>query len=331
MRNHNLVGPWIRRFLLEHLVSERNLARNTQISYRDALVLLLPFAARTLKTQVDKLAVDDLSPEVLRRFLEHLETERKCSGATRNARLGAIHSLARFIGNQSPEHIAWCAAVRNIPFRKVRQPTMAYLDKPEMDAILNAPNRGTAQGERDYALLLFLYNTGARVEEAVHVVIGDINWSGTGIVQLNGKGSKVRRCPLWQITLDVLKNLVVGRAVDQRVFLNRLGQPLTRFGAYDLVERNVARATAAMPSLSRKTISPHTLRHTTAVHLLRSGVDINTIRAWLGHVSLDTTHIYAEVDFEMKAKALTHLELPESPGPFKKRLDPDTLTFLRAL
>jgi len=331
MRNHNLLGPWIRRFLLEHLVAERNLARNTQMSYRDAMVILLPFAASALKTQVEKLTVDDLSPAILRSFLGHLETDRKCSGATRNARLGAIHSLARYIGNHSPEHVGWCALVRSIPFRKVRQPTMAYLDKPEIDAILNAPSRRTPQGERDYALLLFLYNTGARVDEAVRVAVGDITWSGTGSVQLNGKGSKIRRCPLWPITINVLRPLVAGRSDEQRVFLNRLGQPLTRFGAYDLVERNVARATAVVPSLSGKTVSPHTLRHTTAVHLLRSGVDINTIRAWLGHVSLDTTHIYAEVDFEMKAKALAHLNLPDSPIQRQKRRDPDMLSFLRAL
>jgi site-specific recombinase XerD len=331
MRNHNLLGPWIRRFLLEHLVSERNLSRNTQMSYRDAMVILLPFAAGALRTQVDRLTVDDLSPDVLRKFLEHLETDRKCGGATRNARLGAIHSLARYIGNHSPEHVAWCAAVRTIPLRKVRQPTMAYLDKPEIDAILNAPIRRTAQGERDYALLLFLYNTGARVDEAVRVAIGDISWTEPGSVQLNGKGAKIRRCPLWPVTIDVLKPLVAARSDEQRVFLNRLQQPLTRFGAYNLVERHVARATAVVPSLSRKAISPHTLRHTTAVHLLRSGVDINTIRAWLGHVSLDTTHIYAEVDLEMKAKALSHFDLPRLPPQKRKRQDPDTLNFLRGL
>jgi site-specific recombinase XerD len=331
MRNHNLLGPWIRRFLVEHLVSERNLARNTQMSYRDALVILLPFVAGALKTQVDKLTVDDLSPEIVRTFLNYLETDRKCSGATRNARLGAIHSLARYIGNHSPEHVAWCGTMRNIPFRKVGQPTMAYLDKQEIEAILNSPTRRTAQGERDYSLLLFLYNTGARVDEAVRVAIGDISWNGTASVRLNGKGSKIRRCPIWPITLEVLKPLIAGRSDDQRVFLNRLGLPLTRFGAYDLVERHVARATSVVPSLSRKTISPHTFRHTTAVHLLRSGVDINTIRAWLGHVSLDTTHIYAEVDLEMKSKALAHFDLPDIGRHKAKRPDASTLSFLRGL
>jgi integrase/recombinase XerD len=224
MHNNNLIGPWIRRFLLEHLVAERNLARNTQISYRDTLVLLLPFMGRTLKRPVDRLAVEEMSPQVVRRFLEHLEKERNCSGATRNLRLGAIHSLAKFIGVHSPEHLAWCAAVRTVPFRKVSQPTMAYLDKPEMDAVLSAPDRRTEQGARDYAVLLFLYNTGARVDEAVHVTVGDLTWTGCSSVQLMGKGSKLRRCPLWPQTVSVLKELARSRTAQERVFLNRLGQ-----------------------------------------------------------------------------------------------------------
>jgi integrase/recombinase XerD len=331
MHNNNLIGPWIRRFLLEHLVAERNLARNTQISYRDALVLLLPFMGRTLKRPVDRLAVEEMSPQVVRRFLEHLEKERNCSGATRNLRLGAIHSLAKFIGVHSPEHLAWCAAVRTVPFRKVSQPTMAYLDKPEMDAVLSAPDRRTEQGARDYAVLLFLYNTGARVDEAVHVTVGDLTWTGCSSVQLMGKGSKLRRCPLWPQTVSVLKELARSRTAQERVFLNRLGQPLTRFGIYNLVQRTVAHASAKVPSLKEKRISPHSVRHTSAVHLLRAGVDINTIRAWLGHVSLDTTHIYAEVDLEMKAKALAHCDVPGPAGAKRLHRDAGTISFLRAL
>jgi integrase/recombinase XerD len=146
MSNRTLVGPWIRRFLMEHLVSERNLARNTQASYRDTLVLLLPYLKRAAKVPIDRLAIDDISPLQVRRFLEHLEKERRCSGATRNLRLGAIHSLARFIGMHSPEHLAWCTEIRAIPFKKTAKPVMSYLDKPEVDAVLNAPDRRTAQG-----------------------------------------------------------------------------------------------------------------------------------------------------------------------------------------
>lgn len=331
MRESNLIGPWIRRFILEHLVTERNLARNTQLSYRDTLVLLLPFAAATLKRPVDRLTVEEISPQVIRQFLEHVEKERHCGGATRNLRLGAIHSLAKFIGTHSPEHVAWCTTVRAVPYRKVSQATMVYLDKPEMDALLSAPNRGTEQGARDYAVLLFLYNTGARADEAAHVTIEDLNWSGCASVQVMGKGSKLRRCPLWPPTVAVLKELVRERTAKESVFLNRLGQPLTRFGIYDLVKRTVTQARAAMPSLQDKQIGPHSIRHTSAVHMLRAGVDINTIRAWLGHVSLDTTNIYAEVDLEMKAKALAHCDIPESAGRKRRQRDALTISFLRAL
>jgi integrase/recombinase XerD len=331
MRDNELIGAWIRRFLLEHVVAERNLARNTQLSYRDTLVLLLPFAARNLKTPVDRLTVEHISAQLIRQFLDHLEKERHCNGATRNLRLGAIHSLAKFIGGRSPEHLAWCTEVRTVPFRKVSQPAMVYLDKPEMDAILNAPDRRTEQGARDYAVLLFLYNTGARADEAVHVTVEDLTWSGCASVQVMGKGSKLRRCPLWPSTVAVLKELVRGRAAHEAVFLNRLDQPLTRFGIYELVQRAVAEASTKLPTLKDKRISPHSIRHTSAVHMLRAGIDINTIRAFLGHVSLDTTHIYAEVDLEMKAKALAHCDIPGSAGPKRRPRDAETISFLRTL
>ena len=331
MRNTTLMGPWMRRFLLEHLVAEPNLARNTQCSYRDTMVLLLPFMSRSLKTPVDRLTVSDLSPRLVRRFLEHLEKDRGCGGGTRNLRLGAIHSLAKFIGSHSPEHVAWCTEVRAVPFRKTTKPVMAYLDKPEMDAVLEAPDRGTEQGARDYAMLQFLYNTGARVEEAAQVTVGDLTWGSSSSVRLVGKGNKIRRCPLWPKTVGLLKTLVGSRGPHERVFLNRLGQPLTRFGIYTLVRRAVSQASTTRPSLKAKRISPHTVRHSTACHLLRAGVDINTIRGWLGHVSLDTTHVYAEVDLEMKAKALAHCEIPGGTRPRHWRKDTGVIEFLRSL
>jgi integrase/recombinase XerD len=331
MRNTTLMGPWIRRFLLEHLVAERNLARNTQCSYRDTMVLLLPFMSRTLKTPVDRLTVTDLSPRLVRRFLEHLEKDRGCGGGTRNLRLGAVHSLAKFIGSHSPEHVAWCSEVRAVPFRKTAKPSMTYLEKPEMDAVMEAPDRSIEQGARDHALLQFLYNTGARVEEAAQVTIADLTWGSSSSVRLTGKGNKTRLCPLWPKTAGLLKTLVGNRGPHERVFLNRLGQPLTRFGIYALVRKAVRRASARVPSLKAKRISPHTVRHSTACHLLRAGVDINTIRGWLGHVSLDTTHIYAEVDLEMKAKALACCDIPGSTHPSHRRKAAGVIEFLRSL
>jgi len=331
MNNIALIGPWIRRFLLEYLITDRNLARNTQTSYRDTLVLLLPFLSDALKKSVDRLAIDDLSPTLVRRFLEYLQNERGCNGATRNLRLATIHSLAKFIGMHNPEQVAWCAAIRAIPLKKTVKATLTYLDKPEIDALLQAPDLQLSQGRRDYALLLFLYNTGARADEAAHLTVADITWGRSPAVRLIGKGSKIRWCPLWTRTTDVLKSLVAGRAGDNFVFLNRLNQPLTRFGIYSLVKRNVQQASRLLPSLATKRVSPHSIRHTCAVHLLRAGVDINTIRAWLGHVSLDTTHIYAEVDLEMKAKALAHCDLPASVEMPPWHRDPSLMAFLKAL
>jgi site-specific recombinase XerD len=331
MRDNALIGPWVRRFLLEHLITERNLAHNTQASYRDTLVLLLPFLSKAQQKGVDRLLVDELSPSVVRSFLEYVEKERGCSSATRNLRLATIHSLAKFIAMHSPEHVAWCARIRAVPFKKAAKPTLTYLDKPEMDALLKTPDLRTPRGRRDYALLLFLYNTGARADEAAHLRLGDITWGGSPAVRLVGKGNKTRCCPIWARTADVLKALVAGRSAQDFVFLNRLAQPLTRFGIYSLVQRTVEQAAKALPSLAAKRISAHCLRHACAVHLLRAGVDINTIRAWLGHVSLDTTNIYAEVDLEMKAKALARCDLPTKVATKPWHSDAGLIGFLKAL
>jgi len=166
MSKSALLGPWVKRFLLDHLITERNLSRNTQRSYRDSLALLLPYASAQNKKPIDQLEVFHLSGDVLRRFLDHLEQHRRCSIRTRNQRLAAVHAMARFISERSPEHIAWCGQIRSLPFKRFTRNELSYLDKPEMDALLAAPDRRTKQGMRDHALLLFLYNSGARVTEA---------------------------------------------------------------------------------------------------------------------------------------------------------------------
>src|SRR6516164_3948149 len=276
----NLLGPWVRRFLLEYLVSERNLARNTQRSYRDTLGLLLPFVARHARKEIDEISVMDVSPEAVRLFLRHLEESRKCAVSTRNQRLAAIHSLARFVGLHNPECIEWCGQLRTIPRKRAPQSTITYLEKSEMDALLNAPDQSTEQGRRDHALLIFLYNTGVRADEAAQVKIEDLFLAhcsrDRSLVQVRGKGNKLRRCPLWPQTVAELSSLIQGRDPTQRVFLNRRHQPLTRYGIHALVERYAHRLGAQIPSLKSKRVSPHTIRHTTATFLLRAGVDINT-------------------------------------------------------
>jgi integrase/recombinase XerD len=336
MTDTTKLGPWVRRFLLEHLVGERNLAHNTQRSYRDSLILLISFIAGKVRKQVDQLTIEHLTAEHVRLFLQDLEQTRECGVTTRNQRLAVIDALARFIGQHSPEHIEWCGQIRAIPFKKAAKPQITYLEKAEMDALLAAPNRNTAQGRRDYVLLLFLYNTGARADEAAQLKIGDLNLALApqrehSSVQIRGKGNKLRRCPLWPHTVSELTALIGTKDATEHVFLNRCGRPITRFGIHTMVERYVERVSARTPGLAAKRVSPHSIRHTTATHLLRAGVDINTIRAWLGHVSLNTTNIYAETDLEMKANALAHCEVKETKQTRRWSEDAGLMTFLRSL
>lgn len=336
MRDTSLLGPWIRRFLMEHVVTERNLARNTQRSYRDTLQLLLPAIARRARKPVDRLAVADVSADHVRQFLSDLEEKRRCVIATRNQRLAAIHALARFIGLHAPELVEWCGQLRAVPFKKAPRALITYLEKPEMDALLAAPDLTTAQGRRDHALLLFLYNAGTRSDETAQIRIGDLMLPQVperdlASVLIRGKGNKSRRCPLWAQTVRELTPLVQGRDPGEHVFLNRCNRPITRFGIHTLVERCAARAVKNVPTLAAKRVSPHTIRHTTATHLLRSGVDINTIRAWLGHVSLETTNVYAEVDLETKAKALANCEVEAKKRAAPWKENKGLMEFLRTL
>lgn len=325
------LGPWIRRFLLEHVVAERNLARNTQHGYRDALRQLIPFVAKQSRKSVDRLHVVDISADRVRLFLTDLEASRHCAIATRNQRLAAIRALAGFVGEHSPIHIEWSGQIRSIPFKKTGKAVVPYLEKPEIDALLAAPDRRTAQGRRDHALLLFLYNTGARASEAAQVKVADLDLNAAS-VKVTGKGGKQRFCPLWPATVSELAALIGERVSSGPVFLNRRGCPITRFGIHTVVERNVLKALSRCPSMVAKRVSPHSIRHTSATHLLRAGVDINTIRGWLGHVSLDTTNIYAEVDFEAKAKALAKCDVPDTERvPRRWRDQPALMDFLRTL
>jgi site-specific recombinase XerD len=330
--NITLIGNWIRRFLLEHLIGERNLARNTQLSYRDTMLFLMTFAASSAGKTVDKLTIDHVSADCVRLFLADLEKQRHCSISTRNQRLSAIHALARFVGEHSPEHIAWCAAIRAIPYKRTARPTMPYLEKSEINALLASPDCQTAQGKRDHSLLQFLYNSGARAEEAARLRIMDLDFAPPASVRLIGKGNKERRCPLWTSTVLELQGLIANRNSAEPVFRNRCCQPITRYGIHTMVERHMMNAGIHTPSLRNKRVSPHTIRHATAVHLLRAGVDINTVRAWLGHVSIDTTNIYAEIDLETKAKALARCEITDGAKPRKSWLkEPNLMKFLKSL
>jgi integrase/recombinase XerD len=331
MSERESLGPWLRRFLVEYIVTERNLARNTRTSYRDTFSLLLPFVSGKLRKPVDRLAVRDLTSGLVLMFLTHLEDDRGCSVRTRNQRLAAIRAFARFVGSRDPAHVEWCGHIRAVASKKSMSPPVGWLTRAEMEAMLAVPDRRTKRGRSEYALLLFLYNTGARVSEATQLKVRDLKFGrsngGHDLATLQGKGGKMRQCPLWPETERVLANEVLDREAEAPVFVSRLGTQFTRFGVYRLIERCAAR----VPELAARTITPHVIRHTTACHLVLAGVDINTIRAWLGHVSISTTNIYAEIDLTLKANAVALCEVGQQrPGRSWKE-DKDLMAFLKSL
>jgi integrase/recombinase XerD len=328
MSERESLGPWLRRFLVEYIVTERNLARNTRTSYRDTFSLLLPFVSGKLRKPVDRLAVRDLTSGLV---LTHLEDDRGCSVRTRNQRLATIRAFARFVGSRDPAHVEWCGHIRAIASKKSMSPPVGWLTRTEMEAMLAVPDRKTSRGRREYALLLFLYNTGARVSEATQLKVRDPKFGrsngGHDLATLQGKGGKMRQCPLWPETERVLANEVLDREAEAPVFVSRLGTQFTRFGVYRLTER----CAAGVPELAARTITPHVIRHTTACHLVLADVDINTIRAWLGHVSISTTNIYAEIDLTLKANAVALCEIGQQrPGRSWKE-DKDLMAFLKSL
>ena len=247
MNDTALLGPWVRRFLLEHLIVERNLSRQTQLSYRDTLRLLLPFVAGQCHQSLDQLTVEQVSAERVRAFLQYVEEERQCTSATRNQRLAAIRTLAGFVAEHSPEHIAWCGEIRRIPFKKTVQPGVPYLEKAEMDALLRAPDRDTIQGRRDYALLLFLYNSGARASEAAGLRIADLDLAQPA-VRLLGKGNKIRYCPLWPATVQTITRWW------------RIARPSRRSFSIDAANRSRASASTRWWNVAPKKRLPRSLR-----------------------------------------------------------------------
>ena len=325
-----LLGPWLQRFLMHHVVTERNLSRNTCESYRDAFTQLVPFACAQLGKQDYQLTMLDLSSELVRRFLTQLEDERGCCAYTRNLRLTAIRAFASFVASRDPAHVAWRGQISAIASKKTTSKPVIWLTVDEMHALLDVPDRTMRHGRIEYAILLFLYKTAARVSEATPLRVGDLQVGrrdgGHALVTLHGKGGKVRQCPLRPDIERVLIELVDGRAADDAVFLNRRRQPFTRFGVYWVVER----CAAQVPALAGKKITPQVLRHTTACHMVFSGVDINTVRAWLGHSSIDTTNIYAEINLRMKAEAMALCDVAEPASDRSWKEDKGLMAFLKS-
>lgn len=295
----------LRRFFADHLPKVRGLSPHTVRSYRDAFTLLLRFLAAHGRRDVVTLDFQDLAPDNLLAFLDHLEVNRHNGAATRNARLAAVHAFARYSATNHPEHMELCQRILAVPFKRARLRVVEYLEADEIRGLLEAPNRKAAAGRRDHALFLVLFNTGARVQEILDLRPCDLQLVQPSQARLRGKGRKERTCPLWPQTAETLRALLLEHGIDpssaRPLFRNRRGQPLTRFGVRYLLLKYTHQTGRAS---SHKRVHPHMLRHSAAVHLLQAGVDMVTISHWLGHASVETTNRYAAVDLETKRAAL---------------------------
>lgn len=321
-------------FFHEWLGGQRNLSHNTILSYRDTWRLFLRFVAARRHHSVADLALDDLTGEEVLAFLRHSEEERKVTIGTRNCRLAALRSFFRFVADREPLAAAQCAKILRIPVKKGPKSEVSYLDAAEVSAIMKQPDRSTPEGQRDHALFALLYNTGARIQEALDLCPRSIRFKSPAQVTLVGKGRKERICPLWPETADLLTALLKrqARPEDQPIFLNRYGQPLGAAGVRFRLEKCVQRACEHLPTLKGKHVSPHTFRHTMGVAMISAGVDVTVIRSLLGHVSLDTTNHYARANIETKRLALQQVDISTRPSkPPRWKRDPELLTWLSSL
>jgi site-specific recombinase XerD len=321
-------------FFHQWLVDQRNASRHTVVSYRDTWRLFLRHVAAANNKPVARLCLSDLTAAEVLRFLKHCEEQRKVSIGTRNCRLAALHSFYAFLASQEPLAAAQCAEVLGIPVKRAPQRELSYLEPDEVATILSQPDRATIEGQRDHTLLALLYNTGARIQEALDLCPRAIRVDTPAQVRLMGKGRKERSCPLWPETVELLKALLKRqpRPDDQPIFVNRYGQPLGAAGVRFKLKQYVTAATKKMPSIAGKRVSPHTFRHSTAVSLVAAGVDVTVIRSWLGHAHLDTTNHYARANVETKRKALEAVDKSARPGkPPRWKRTSDLLAWLDAL
>jgi len=326
------LAPTLQAFFTERLRNQRHASPNTIAAYRDTFRLLLTFAERRTGTPPSKLHIEALNAELIGAFLDHLQHERANSTATRNARLAAIRSLYRYAALKHPDHADTIARVLAIPAKRGPQPTVTFLGDDEIDALLAAPDRHTWLGRRDHALLLTMIQTGLRVSELTGLDCADITLTSGPHVLCHGKGRKQRVTPLTRQTAAVLRvwrHERIGNP-DEPLFPTSRGRRLSRDAIAWLLAKHVATAAHQCPSLNAKTITPHTLRHTTAMRLLHAGVDITVIALWLGHESTQTTQIYVHADLALKEKALARTA-PTNTPPGRYRPPDKLLAFLEAL
>jgi integrase/recombinase XerD len=301
-----LAGPLLQSFFTEHMLSHRRASQQTVDSYRDTFRLLLRFLQQTAGKEPARLRIGDLDAPAILSFLDHIEQQRKNQIQSRNVRLAAIRSFFRLVALRDPASIAIVTRVLAIPLKRADKRLVGYLTRAEMDAILDVPDRKTWSGQRDYTLLLTFYNSGARVSELTTLKRNQIQLGATSFLALHGKGRKDRSVPLWTKTARTLKLWLDASPAspDSPAFPSARGAPLSRDGVNYILQEAVQAAAKTCPTLAAKRVTPHVLRHTTAMHLLQSGVDITVIALWLGHESPETTHIYVEADLKTKEQAL---------------------------
>ena len=318
--HQNNLGRALVRFFQDYLPNQRGMSAHTIRSYRDAIVLFLGFTAQDVGRGVERLDIEDLLPQRVTQFLASLEAQRGNGIATRNARLAALHTLARFLATEHPQSMATLQGVLAVPFKRGgKNMPIEYLEQNEVMELLGVIDRSNERGRRDYALFALMFNTGARVQEILDLRARDVRLDAPAQVRLTGKGNKIRVCPIWATTAQLLRPLCSERqdsAADMPLFVNQRGQPLTRFGVRYLLQRHLAKAATRSPTLKGKSIHPHSIRHTTAIHLLKAGVDFASISQWLGHASLNTTMVYARADLDLKRQALLQV-FPDALAPPK--------------
>jgi site-specific recombinase XerD len=304
----NLLASLLQNFFGNHLPILRGMSPHTIKSYRDSIVLLLRFLGSHKNRPVSSLDLEDLKYHEIKAFLVYLERDRKNSASTRNVRLAAFHSFFRFVAAQHPDRLEHVQRILGIPFKKTGSRVVDYLEYEEIQEILSAVDKNTRKGRRDYVLLVTMFNTGARVQEILDLKACDLQLTKPFQLQLMGKGRKRRCCPIWPQTAQLLHQLCTELNIDlrseERIFRNCRGTPLSRFGVRYILKVCLKHAQTSTDSLRSKRLHPHSMRHSTAIALLKSGVDLTTISQWLGHSDLKTTNRYATIDLEMKRKAI---------------------------
>jgi integrase/recombinase XerD len=306
-------------FLTHYLAAQRNLSPNTIKAYRDVFALLLRFCRDVQGIAPEKLRLEHVDVSLIEAFLDHLATERKSSPRTRNHRLATLHAFFRYVQAEEPAHMLQCQKILAIPLRRHARPTVAYLSKEELAEILAQPDLQTSEGRRDAVLLSVLYDTGARVQELIDLSAGDVRLDPPAQLRLLGKGRKMRAVPLMDNTVQLLRDHLQENHLDRReqfdkpLFQNARHQRLSRSGIRYILRKYLVRAQSKLPTLKRA-VSPHTLRHAKGMHLLQSGISLDMIRDFLGHVDVKTTQIYARANLEMKRNALEKITDP-SPLP----------------